>query len=295
MKIILSRKGFDNENGKIPSPIMPCGRLLSLPIPVNETQREGGEQGIPYGDLRFDGLPISVIISQLSNGQFAVDQPAHLDPDLDRERYTRERGWRPVFGQVNGPQTHLQNNEITVGDIFLFFGRFKHTRLHNDRLVYEKPSRDLHVIFGWLQIGKKHLAGDEPTDEWLEYHPHIVNANVPTYRNNMLYVASDQLTLEDSNLNVRGGGVFPCFKPSLQLTDPGQALMSHWRLPKWFYPSPPKPPLTHHKDTNTRRRWSENGNYAFLESAYPGQEFVLDTKYYPGAIDWLEGLFETVE
>lgn len=33
MKIILSRKGFDSENGGYPSPIMPDGRLISLPIP----------------------------------------------------------------------------------------------------------------------------------------------------------------------------------------------------------------------------------------------------------------------
>ena len=31
-KIILSRKGFDSSNGGIPSPIMPDGTLLSMPI-----------------------------------------------------------------------------------------------------------------------------------------------------------------------------------------------------------------------------------------------------------------------
>ena len=33
MKIILSRKGFDSENGGYPSPILPNGTLLSIPIP----------------------------------------------------------------------------------------------------------------------------------------------------------------------------------------------------------------------------------------------------------------------
>ena len=33
MKIILSRKGFDSENGETQSPILPDGTLLSLPIP----------------------------------------------------------------------------------------------------------------------------------------------------------------------------------------------------------------------------------------------------------------------
>jgi len=33
MKIILSRKGFDSEAGGYPSPILPDGTMLSLPIP----------------------------------------------------------------------------------------------------------------------------------------------------------------------------------------------------------------------------------------------------------------------
>jgi hypothetical protein len=38
MRIILSRKGFDSEFGKVSSPILPDNTLLSLPIPqVNDT------------------------------------------------------------------------------------------------------------------------------------------------------------------------------------------------------------------------------------------------------------------
>jgi hypothetical protein len=33
MKIILSRKGFDSQYGKIKSPILEDGTMLSLPIP----------------------------------------------------------------------------------------------------------------------------------------------------------------------------------------------------------------------------------------------------------------------
>ena len=36
MKVILSRKGFDSSNGGCPSPIMPDGTLLSMPIPSND-------------------------------------------------------------------------------------------------------------------------------------------------------------------------------------------------------------------------------------------------------------------
>lgn len=33
MKVVLSRKGMDSRAGGIPSPILPDGTLLSLPIP----------------------------------------------------------------------------------------------------------------------------------------------------------------------------------------------------------------------------------------------------------------------
>ena len=35
MKIILSRKGFDSGYGGMPSPILPNGIMLSMPIPSN--------------------------------------------------------------------------------------------------------------------------------------------------------------------------------------------------------------------------------------------------------------------
>ena len=41
MKIILSRKGFDSGYGKIASPILPDGTLLSMPIPTTDKTFEG--------------------------------------------------------------------------------------------------------------------------------------------------------------------------------------------------------------------------------------------------------------
>ena len=36
MKVILSRKGFDSVNGKMPSAIMPNGDVVSFPIPSGD-------------------------------------------------------------------------------------------------------------------------------------------------------------------------------------------------------------------------------------------------------------------
>ena len=54
MKIILSRKGFDSSNGGCPSPILPDGTLLSMPIPSNDAES--------YDDLCYNGETYSDIL-----------------------------------------------------------------------------------------------------------------------------------------------------------------------------------------------------------------------------------------
>ena len=58
VKIILSRKGFDSSNGSIPSPILPDGTLLSLPIPAKF-------DSISFDDLNYNGVLFSDILRQL--------------------------------------------------------------------------------------------------------------------------------------------------------------------------------------------------------------------------------------
>lgn len=288
MRIILSRKGLDSGfKGAKPSPILPCGRLLSLPIPVTPAQAANGEDGILYGDLKFDGHSISEIINQLydNNHQFPYNK-AHLDPDLDRKRLlNREENWRPVFGQTGNAQGHLRNQHVGVGDLFLFFGWFRRTtKYDNARLNYVPPKKggnDLHVIFGWLQVGNIIDVDQGKIADWLQYHPHIVNKNKGNYRNNnTIYIASDNLTLRENNLSMPGAGTFPFFKPSLQLTAPEERLRSHWSLPKWIC------------------REQNHGNWPCHEDQVPfnsggrGQEFVFNMPDSPAAIDWIKTLFK---
>ena len=40
MKVILSRKGMDSESGRVASPILPDGTLLSLPIPDRKSKKK---------------------------------------------------------------------------------------------------------------------------------------------------------------------------------------------------------------------------------------------------------------
>lgn len=52
MKVVLSRKGMDSRAGGIPSPILPDGTLLSLPIP-NE------KSGVPYQQRLYQAWYVS--------------------------------------------------------------------------------------------------------------------------------------------------------------------------------------------------------------------------------------------
>src|SRR5260370_22879778 len=168
MKIVLSRKGFDSESGKVPSPILPDGTLVTLPIPdLSRTS------GITYDDIgAADHGSIERIVEDLTNQNISRQHFAHLDPDLRRSSYPRRPGWRPLFGQAGGDQTHLNKNQVGVGDLFLFFGWFKEVEIVNDRYRFVRNAPNLHVIFGWLQIQSVLTVGTSPMPPWAEYHHH---------------------------------------------------------------------------------------------------------------------------
>jgi hypothetical protein len=74
-------------------------------------------------------------------------------PDIHKNSITRESGWKPCFGQIDSAQSHLENQQVTDNDLFLFFGWFRRTRRHNDKLEFDAHEKGLHAIFGYLQIG----------------------------------------------------------------------------------------------------------------------------------------------
>ena len=120
MKIILSRKGFDSQYGQIPSPILSDGTLLSLPIP-SKMDPEVKFKDLHHGDLSYYDI-------------------------IRMERV-------PSFGQEKAALRHLQNQNVGIGDVFLFFGWFRQTQYIDNRLVYTPNAPDLHVIYGYFQVG----------------------------------------------------------------------------------------------------------------------------------------------
>lgn len=277
MKLILSRKGFDSSAGGCPSPILPDGRLLSLPIPDRRSR-------IAYGDLQHPDLPIGRLVSQLSRARYRSSAGAHLDPDLEAGVYPREPGWRPVLGQTGSAQGHLRAQQIKEGDLFLFFGLFRPVERHARRWRFVPGSPTRHCLWGWLQIAEILTVDSRSAEKhaWLDYHPHC--HGTPD-ANNTLYLAADRLRMDARESNIPGAGIFPEYKQDLQLSRPDARSPSQWQLPAWFHPQQAGDTLSyHHKEA----RWQRVGDHCHLQAVARGQEFVLEL---PGSgRRWLEKL-----
>jgi hypothetical protein len=282
MKIILSRKGFDSSSGGIPSPIFPDGTLFSLPIPgVGEPTTYAQIDAFDHSvaDILCDLRPCGYRRKGAAGSRPWAEVPAHLDPDLRIGSLPRDADWRPLFGQDGPAQTHLENQGVGPGDVFLFFGLFRRTRRGGSTLRYVRNAPRMHVIFGWLEVGEVwpvHQLDHVPA--CAHAHPHLTTDCGP---NNTIYAAA---TIPDERATQQWrGGAFRHFDTRLQLSESGA--LSTWRLPAWFYPTDGKAPLTYHGDP---ARWDLYDNHVLLETVGRGQEFVLDTADYPEAETWVE-------
>jgi hypothetical protein len=264
----------------VASPIFPTGEFYSLPIP---------DDGAPksYGDIRAGNYDLGTLVNDLTRARVVPSQRAHLDPDLRHESIARKPGWRPLFGQADAAEGHLRRQGVAEGDLFLFFGWFREVVQMAGRYVYLRQAPHRHVIFGWLQIEKRIcLDGACVTPDWASDHPHIdCEESLPL---NTLYVATKKLVLPGIETNVRGGGTFDRYHDALCLTAEGSSRRSVWRLPKCFYPDGKNSVLSYHSQLH---RWSMQEDHVLLQSAFRGQEFVLDCDEYPEALAWLAGLF----
>ncbi len=277
MKIILSRKGFDSSAGGGPSPILPDGRMLSLPIPDRQSP-------IRYQDIRWQDDDLGSLVSDLTHGLISPSHGAHLDPDIADGRLSRPSQWRPVFGQTGAAQGHLRKHGIQTGDVFLFFGLFQDVVQSSGKSEWDNRSPRRHVIWGWLQV-EEILKVDAIAPSkylWARYHPHFHRQPDPS---NTLYTAHKVLTLPGVvSRKRRGAGVFSRFSTRLALTAPNAVMPTQWELPLWFYPRGGRCPLTYHSNL---ARWQRNENSARLNAVARGQEFILDTADFPEAVEWL--------
>jgi hypothetical protein len=187
--------------------------------------------------------------------------------------------------RAGGSATTLAKHGVGVGDLFLFFGWFRSTEVApGGGLRFSRGAPDVHVLFGWLQIGQVlHPRGPGDAPAWASDHPHVLETN---RTNNTLFVASEELVVDGQSLGVPGGGVFERFRPELQLTEPGRS-RSIWLLPRCFAPRPDRGPLSSHARAD---RWSDAGDHVRLASVARGQEFVLDRRADDESRVWLRDL-----
>jgi hypothetical protein len=284
MKIVLSRKGFDSRYGGVPSPILPDGTMLPLPIPSADNPHRMCDlvkQGMNLGDLTFS----------LSRGRVSPDTSVHLDPDIDTKLVRRPTGWLPALGQTGAAQRHLARQGVGTGDVFLFFGWFRKAEPNGSAWRYVPGAPDLHVLFGWLQVGEvlsvvTDREGSLRGRAWLALHPHVAAREKYTDPLNTVYVAKQDLDLGEGRNAARGGGVFGRYRDALRLTATGKP-RTFWRLPRWMQPSGSQPALSYHRTPN---RWTVDGDSVLLRSAAIGQEFVLDADHFPESRQWLREL-----
>jgi hypothetical protein len=281
MNLILSRKGFDSSSGGVPSPIFLDGSMISLPIPDKAStiiyKDIAGNASASVGDLVWD------LAARPSAHR------AHLDPDLSAHSIQRRQGWRPLFGQEGAAESHLENQGVGTGDVFLFFGLFREVERLAHRWRYLPGSRPKHVIFGWLQVAERVAVSNWPTNAaWALYHPHFRREQHPR---NVVYVAAERLALPGMKpCAIPGAGLFPRFRPELRLTEPQRSRPGLWLLPQWFHPKGRASVLSYHGKLS---RWHTSKAGVTLDCVSRGQEFVLDCDDYPEAGEWLRDLLKS--
>ncbi|MFQ5673354.1 MAG: hypothetical protein ACE5G9_09675, partial [Nitrospinales bacterium] len=225
MKIIFSRKGFDSGYGGIPSPILPDGTILSMPIP-NEEDHIGYQQLVLPNERKTYWRVLRELLrnKKLQKGKTKIplnkhrDYHCHFDPDLRRDalRKGRGKGWLPSLGQIGAAQGHLRKQGIQEGDLFLFFGWYQFTELRNEKLCYDEDRYigGFHMFFGYLQVGNilKSKAIQTRAPSWLKEHPHYRLERRREDKNNAIYVAAQKLSW---NKDLPGGGTFKFHNDSL--------------------------------------------------------------------------------
>ncbi|MHA1732971.1 MAG: hypothetical protein ACTSU5_13575 [Promethearchaeota archaeon] len=271
-RIVLSRKGFDSAYGGYPSPVLPGGRMLSLPIPSGDVLR--------YSDLRFDertsyyDLMFQLRPKVRHRKEWHPLTPStrcHLDPDLSRETIRRDPSWLPLFGQIGGAQTHLENRGVGAGDLFLFFGTFREAEFTAGGLKFKRGAPAVHAVFGYIQVGEVVRVGpDTRCPAWMRYHPHV-DSGRKHETNNTIWVAREKFSLDP---DLPGGGTL-AFGEGLVLSKRGES-KSKWSLPPVFEGAE----ISHHGPG----AWRDG----YFQSASIGQEFVVDAT--PEIVDWAVNL-----
>jgi len=261
MRIIFSRKGFDQSAGGFASPIFPDGTLFSVPIPDNRSSH--CYDGLAF---QYQGTPIQEILNQITNGTihnnkktYECDytnpmQGCHHDPMV------LSASNRLVLGQTGKSESHLRGQGVGCGDIFLFYGWFRAIEQADGRWIYKRDAANVHVIWSYMTVLAS-LPLDTDADKKaalirfpeLQDHPHLIPewASFP----NGIYVSKEYALFS--------------FSAERCLTDTKNYVgRATWRLPGYFN----RPQAFSHLKAFT----PEGDSEVVVRYRGRGQEFVLD-------------------
>ena len=254
-RIILSRKGFDTQNGGFPSPICPDGTLISIPIPSKYNDD-------CYKYLNFDcnNRHISTILNDLTNNQIKINGKikvvdyndtkfkCHYDPQIIDDYFT--------LGQTGKALNHLDNQGVNVGDMFVFYGLFQKIDFFNNKWQYiEKP---FHYIFAYmivediLDVNPKYMNSQKYS--FLNKHPHLQKNFLKKYPYSKIYIGRkfkyfhfDEKRIITDLVDFEG--------------------VSKWKIPLDFDFSDSISFIKNMKVSN---------GYCYIQHKGPGQEFVIN-------------------
>jgi len=242
MKLVFSRKGFDSGSGGGPSPIV-NGRPISVPIPGVADPRAP-----TYADL---GLGEHARIA--SRGRVGPGDHCHHDPFF--------ADGQCAFGQADAAQSHLANQGVGVGDVFLFFGLFAGDGM-----------RAHHRIFATMWVAQLLSPACDGPPSFAPHHPHFWG-ELASRAYNSVYVGP--------------ASVARSARPELQLTAPDQPLVSRWKVPAWLHRR--RRQLSYH---GADWRWEGPDQ---LRTVGRGQEFVIDISSDAEATAWLAHIVALIE
>lgn len=265
MRIILSRKGLDSGVCDI-SNLLFVGKngnknLIMLPIPADDGVHT-------YQELNFGNEETFNIVKQYldKSKKINIQSKCHADPNI--VNYFNDPVFLGSIGQVDQAQSHLQNQKIDIGDLFIFFGVFAEAGLNVDNnLVYNKSNLK-HIMFGYMQIGdiiptyglsEIERANYESKYPWLKHQPHWIADKYDNNKSNCIYVASEKF----NHTNIKGYGIFN-YDKELQLTQDNNLCVTYWNLPQEL--SSLK--ITYHSEKSYKE--------GYFKAACRGQEFVIE-------------------
>ena len=261
MKVILSRKGFDQKYGGSPSPyFVEEGILYSFPIPNDDNY-------YTYRDLRFNhSLSCYELMDQL--GVETRDMHAHTDPDIRKDLfYQPEADWMPILGQQDKADSHLWKQGIRKDDIFLFYGLFQEVKKQNGQYAFV-PDTQRHIIWGYMQVGADPMPITPYAPE--RKHPHFyckedyLNQKV----RNTAYIGRNTLSADNV---LPGYGTFRYADDLVLSVRPGKGNFSTWRLPYFFYECK----MTCRPGAGDWFILENDPNHSFMYNKRQGQEFVI--------------------